>query len=275
MKRIPLILVLLLSLTACSLPFNKMLSSGEAPITSTREVPPLESTNTLKPEPSATPEPSPLPTETATPTKTASPTETRIPSATPSFTPIPTYAILRGEVNVARVSCRYGPGWMYLYLYGMREGVTQDVLGRTDSGTWVLTQSRGDNKSCWVKAEFLDLDGDVISLEVVYPDKFTIPPSNQNYKYPYDVAAVRTGDQVTITWKSEALRPGDEEDADMVIHIVETWTCVDGEVTFKPIGTNFSEVTVTDQSGCSTPSHGRIYFQDKHGFTGPSEIPWP
>ena len=275
MKRPPVILVLLLSLAACSLPFNRTFSRVEPSITPTRETPLLVSTDTRLPEPSATLEPSPLPTETLAPTQTASPTETTIPSATPSFTPIPTYAILRGEVNVARVSCRYGPGWMYLYLYGMREGVTQDVLGRTDSGTWVLTQSRGDNKSCWVKSEFLDLNGDVISLEVVYPDKYTIPPSNQDYVFPYDVAAVRSGDQVTITWKSEALRPGDEEDADMVIHIVETWTCVDGEVTFKPIGTNFSEVTVTDQPGCSAPSHGRIYFQDKHGFTGPSEIPWP
>ena len=275
MKRVPVILALLLSLAACSLPFNRALFRDAPPLAPTREVPPLESTNTRLPESSATPEPSPLPTGTPTPTITASPTETPIPSATPSFTPIPTYAILRGKVNVARVSCRYGPGWMYLYLYGMREGVTQDVIGRTDSGTWVLTQARGDDLSCWVKTEVLDLDGDVISVEVVYPDKFTIPPSNQNYVLPYDVAAVRSGDQVTITWKSEALRPGDEEDADMVIHIVETWTCVDGEVTFKPIGTNFSEVTVTDEPGCSSPSHGRIYFQDKHGFTGPSEIPWP
>lgn len=273
MKRFPVILVLLLSLSACGLPFNKILSRGEAAVTSTHQAPLLESTNTLTP--SATPEPSPLPTETATPTITASPTQTPIPSATPSFTPIPTYAILRGEVNVARLSCRYGPGWMYLYLYGMRAGVTQDVIGRTDSGTWVLTQARGDDKSCWVKAEFLDMNGDVMSLEVVYPDKFTIPPSNQVYVFPYDVAAFRSGDQVTITWKSEALHPGDEEDADMVIHIVETWTCVDGQVTFKPIGTNYSEVTVLDETDCSSPSHGRIYFQDKHGFTGPSEIPWP
>ena len=275
MKRITVILVLLLSLTACSLPFNSALSRVDPSITSTNAVLLLESTNTYIPEPSATLEPTPLPTETAAPTITTSPTETPVPSATPSFTPIPTYAILRGEVNVARLSCRYGPGWMYLYLYGMLQGVTQDVLGRTDSGTWVLTQSRGDDKSCWVKSEYLDMNGDVMSLEVVYPDKYTIPPSNQVYVFPYDVAAVRSGDQVTISWKSEALHPGDEEDADMVIHIVETWTCVDGEVTFKPIGTNFSEVTVTDQPGCSTPSHGRIYFQDKHGFTGPSEIPWP
>jgi hypothetical protein len=274
-KRFSMILVLLLTILACSLPVKKTPIKIDPPITSLSEVPLLESANTLLPEPSATLEPSPLPTETPASTKTPSPTETRIPPATPTFTPIPTYAILRGKVNVERVSCRYGPGWMYLYLYGMLQGVTQDVLGRTDTGTWVLTQSHGDNISCWVKTEFLDLSDDVMSLEVVYPDKYTIPPSNQNYSFPYDVAAVRSGSQVTISWKSEALRPGDEEDADMVIYIIETWTCTDGQVTFKPIGTSYTQVTVIDEAGCSTPSHGRIYFQDKHGFTGPSEIPWP
>ena len=164
---------------------------------------------------------------------------------------------------------------MYLYLYGMLEGATQDVHGRTDSGSWVLTQSRGDNKSCWVKAEFLDLTGDVMSLEVVYPDKYTIPQSNQRYILPYDVTAVRSGDEVTITWKSGALRPGDEENENMVIYIVETWTCINGLVAFKPIGTNYAKVTVIDEPGCDTASHGRIYFQEKHGYTGPSEIPWP
>ena len=275
MKRISVILVLLLTILACSLPVKKTPIKIDPPITSLSEAPLLESANTLLPEPSATLEPSPLPTETPTSTKTPSPTETRILSATPTFTPIPTYAILRGKVNVERVSCRYGPGWMYLYLYGMLQGVTQDVLGRTDTGTWVLTQSHGDNISCWVKTEFLDLSGDVMSLEVVYPDKYTIPPSNQNYILPYDVTAVRSSNQVTISWKSGALRPGDEEDANMVIYIIETWTCIDGQVTFKPIGTSYTQVTVIDEAGCNTPSHGRIYFQDKHGFTGPSEIPWP
>ena len=275
MKRISVILVLLLTILACNLSVKTTPTVVESPVTSTSETPLLDSTNTLLPMSSATLEPSSLPTETSAPTKTPTPTETRFPTATPTFTPIPTYAILRGKVNVERVSCRYGPGWMYLYLYGMLQGATQDVLGRTDTGTWVLTQSRGDNKSCWVKTEFLDLNGDEMSTEVVYPDKYTIPPSNQNYVFPYDVAAVRSGSQVTISWKSEALRPGDEEDANMVIYIIETWTCVNGQVTFKPIGTSYAQVTVTDDAGCNTPSHGRVYFQDKHGFTGPSEIPWP
>jgi hypothetical protein len=263
------LMLISLTLSACNLP---VATPAAAPATSTPQQPVPVSTATALPQVSATPNPptatlTPLPTETSLP----SPTST----ATPTSTPLPTYAILRGTVNVEKVSCRYGPGAMYLYLYGMVQGATQDVLGRTDTGAWVLTQAHGDNKSCWVKAEFLKLNGDVLSLEVVYPDKYSIPPSNQHYLLPYDVAAVRSGNQVVISWKSEALRPGDQEDENMVIYIIETWTCVNGQVTFKPIGTSLAQVTVTDEPGCSTPSHGRVYFQEKHGYTGPSEIPWP
>jgi hypothetical protein len=164
---------------------------------------------------------------------------------------------------------------MYLYLYGLLEGANQDVLGRTDTGKWLLTMSRGDNKRCWVKADLMQLNGDVMSLAVVYPEPYHIPPSNQGYQPPWDVVAVRKGDQVVISWKSEAMRPGDQEDENMVIYVVEVWTCQGGQVTFTPIGTSFAMVTVTDEPGCSEPSHGRVFFQEKHGYTGPTEIRWP
>jgi hypothetical protein len=232
--------------------------------------------NTIAPQPSPSAESSPTPTPLP-PTETLAPTETAtaIPTDTPTVTPVPTYAILRGKVTAERLSCRYGPGNMYLYLYGLIQGANQDVIGRTDSGSWVLTKSRGDSKSCWVKSEFISLNGDISSLEVVYPDKYNLPPSNQGYKYPWDVVAIRSGSQVTISWKSEALRPGDEEDANMVIYIVETWTCQSGQLTFTPIGTNLAQITVTDEPGCAQPSHGRVFFQEKHGYAGPSEITWP
>lgn len=218
---------------------------------------------------------------TATPTVAASPSPTQTITATPTITSTPTlaitptYAILRGQVNSEKLSCRYGPGPDYLYLYGLIQGANQDVIGRTDTGTWVLTRSRGDNKSCWVKTEFITLNGDVMSLEMVYPHKYTIPPSNQGYLVPWDVAAVRSGDKVTITWKSEARRPGDEESATSVLYMVETWVCQDGKVVFTPIGAHVPQVSVTDEAGCAEASHGRVYFVEKHGYTGPSEIPWP
>lgn len=214
----------------------------------------------------------PVLAETRTP---APPTETATATLELTPSPIPTYAILRGVVIPDKVSCRYGPGAMYLYLYGMVKGATQDVIGRTDTGSWVLTRSRGDNKSCWVKTEFLNLNGDVMSVEMVYPNQFTIPHTNQTYRAPWDVAAIRTDNQVTISWKSEPLRPGDEESATSVLYVVETWLCQNGELVFTPLGAYQAQVTVTDEAGCAQPSHGRVYFSEKHGYAGPSEIPWP
>jgi len=215
-------------------------------------------------------------------TKTPSPSSTITATLTETLTPtpVPTYAILRGTVNVERASCRYGPGAMYLYLYGLRQGANQDVIGRTDTGKWVLTRSRGDNKSCWVKASLMDIKGDVMSVEMVYPDKYHIPPSNQGYLSPWDVAAVRHGTQVVISWKSEALRPGDgegdEEGRESILYVVETWVCQDdGQPIFTPIGAYGPQVSVTDEPGCAEPSHGRVFFAEKHGYQGPSEIPWP
>ncbi len=224
--------------------------------------------------PTVTPPPAPTETPLPTPTPTLAPSATPIPTETPSPSPVPTYAILRGKINVERASCRYGPGPMYLYLYGLVQGATQDVIGRTDTGTWLLTQSRGDTKRCWVKADLLDLKGDVMSVEVVYPEKYSLPVSPY-YIAPWDVAATRNGDQVTLTWKSQALRAGDEESPNMTIYIVEVWTCENGQISFKPMGTSYAQVTVTDQPGCNEPSRGRVFFQEKHGFAGPADIPWP
>ena len=209
-----------------------------------------------------------IPTATLTPVPTASPVP-------PTLTPVPTYAILRGVVIPEKVSCRYGPGAMYLYLYGMVSGATQDIIGRTDTGKWVLTRSRGDNKACWVKSEFMDIKGDVMSVEMVYPDKFTLIQSNQGYRKPWNVAAVRKGDKVTISWESEPLRPGDEESATSVLYVVETWVCQAGQLVFTPLGAYDAQVTITDEAGCAQASHGRVYFSEKHGYAGPSEIPWP
>ncbi len=232
-------------------------------------------------QPSATATAAPSATSTAAFTPIASPTQspTPVPSASPTLT-LPTqppqqFAILRGVVLPDKVSCRYGPGAMYLYLYGLVKGATQDIIGRTEPAAWVLTRSRGDDKSCWVKAEFMDIKGDVKSVEMVYPDKYVLPPSNQGYRIPWDVVALREGSQVTVTWKSEARRAGDEESASSVLYVVETWVCQGGELIFLPIGAYIPQIKVIDEPGCTQPSHARVFFSEKHGYTGPSQVPWP
>ena len=282
------ILALCLWLGACSSP-------GAAVVSGTATSSPLQLallvTTTLLPTSTLTK--SPVPSENRTPVPAVVPTLT--PTYEPSSTVtlaltaslVPTYAILRGVVIPEKVSCRYGPGWMYLYLYGMVSGATQDVIGRTEPmmeqrsdrtwerTIWLLTRSRGDNKSCWVKSSFMELQGALQSLEVVYPDKYIIPHSNQGYRYPWNVVAVRKGNEVTISWESEAMRPGDEESATSVQYVVETWVCRDGQFYFSPIGAYSPQVTVIDEPGCSQASHGRVYFSEKHGYSGPTDIKWP
>jgi hypothetical protein len=80
---------------------------------------------------------------------------------------------------------------------------------------------------------------------------------------------------VLVQWIEIHLRAGDEEDQAMQHYIVEVWRCEGGVMQFEPIATNSSNVVFTDEPGCSEPSHGRIFVQEKHGFAGPAEIPWP
>jgi hypothetical protein len=78
-----------------------------------------------------------------------------------------------------------------------------------------------------------------------------------------------------VNWLEIPLRPGDEEDETMLHYIVEVWRCDAGQLTFDPLATNETSISFLDQAGCDQPSHGRIFVQEKHGFAGPAEIPWP
>ncbi len=225
-----------------------------------------------RPSPTTSHTPTASLTRTATLTLTPSLTPTASLTLTPSATATP--VILRGTVNVEKLSCRYGPGPMYLYLYGLVQGAVQEVIGRTDTGAWVLTRAKGSRTVCWVNAKYLTFNGDVMMLDVVYPDGYTLPVSPY-YSPPYNVRATRSGSTVTITWNAEPLRPGDEEHPNSPLFVVETWVCRDGQVVFTPIAAYQTIVTVTDEPGCAQPSHGRVFLAEKHGYAGPTEIPWP
>lgn len=231
-------------------------------------VPPTQSA-TLAPSLTA-----PSPTDTALPTAspTSLPSATPTPTATP--TSIPTYTVLIGEVNVDQLACRYGPGWPYLYFFGLLKGNRLEVIGRLDDANWIYVQAIGGNRPCWVKAEFMDIQGDVMSVEPIYPHKAKLPVSP--YYPPTTVlSATRQGDNVTVSWLDIPLRAGDEEDERMNHYIIEVWRCEAGQIKFEPLATNSLQISYVDERGCSEPSHGRIFVQEKHGFAGPAEIPWP
>jgi uncharacterized protein YraI len=249
-------ILFILILTAC-----QPASSSDvqpASVTETYSPPETIPSNTpFVPPPSSTPE--------ATQTFTPSPTETA------TATPLPLVESLEAIVAADLLSCRYGPGATYLYLYGLKKGARLKLIGRAEGNNWVYVDGR--NK-CWVNAKFIEINGDMKSLPNVYPDKVRLPVSPY-YPPTTGVLATRNGNSVEISWNDVPLRAGDEEDENMQHYIVEVWRCEGGQMIFESLGTNDLAVIVNDEPGCSQPSHGRVFVQEKHGFAGPSEIPWP
>jgi hypothetical protein len=261
--------LLILLLTACapastqtpsSIPLTEEFIQPETPPTEALTFTPLPPTETFTPLP---------PTETFTPIP---PTET----STPTETPTPAVESLQAQVTADLLSCRYGPGPEYLYLFAFRKTTKIRLLGKTaGASNWVLVQN--SPQKCWVNAKFLDISGDPQSLPVMYPDGYKLPVSPY-YSSPSAYSGERdpnNPDMVTLYWSEMTLRAGDEEDENMFIYIIEVWRCEGGQIIFDPLASNYPEVSFIDEAGCSSPSHGRVFFQEKHGYAGPSEFVWP
>ena len=269
MQRLSLVLMALVWMcSACNLPVS---AQPVANVTSTQTLRPADTiaplilapTYTLTIAPSATV----AFTETPSPTLTDTPTSTN--------TPLLTVTSLRAQVSADLLSCRYGPGAPYLYLYALRRTANIKLIGRAGYSHWVYVD--GKNK-CWVNANYLDVAGDINSLPDVYPSLVYLPITEyypKVYQTPAILSVVRKGNQITLEWSDVPLVPGDEEDAEMQHYIVEVWHCMNGQFIFEPLATNYLEMTFEDDAGCEIPSHGRVIVQEKHGFTPPAEIPWP
>ncbi|PWB51547.1 MAG: hypothetical protein C3F13_14015 [Anaerolineales bacterium] len=232
----------------------------------------LAPTDTLYPTFTSTIATTAQPSSTTTPSPTTtspSPSDTATATFTPIFTPTitPTYAILRGTVK-EQSNCRYGPGAAYLYKYGLYTGNTLDIIGRNETGSWILVQAIGGNNPCWLKATLMDIKGEVLSLA---PASLPLPQSPY-YGPLTGVASVRDGDRVTISWNSLDLRAGD--DSLQYPYLVEAWLCQGGDLVFLPVGSWETMLTVIDEPGCSEPSHARVYGVEKHGYTNWVTVPW-
>jgi len=248
-KNLPYLLIWILAISACG-----------------GEVPPASPS----PQPVSTSTSIPF-TETFTPSPTLTETSTPAPTETPTQTPIPTVESLDAKVIAEKLSCRYGPGALYLYLFAFNGTANIKLIGRTDANSWVWVD--GDNK-CWVHARFLEIDGDPQTLPIVYPGlKLPVSPY---YPGPSWAKATREGNSITVTWEEVAISPGKYESESMQQYLIEVWRCEAGEIIFETLGTNYPAIKVEDDElGCDIPSHGLVYVQEKHGFGGPVEIPWP
>lgn len=258
-----LILLLTLAMFGCNLS-----ATGQAPVSDSPEP---AATATSLPA-TATFTASPPPTETFTPLPTFTETSTPAPTATSTPTLMPTVDSLKAVVNAGKLSCRYGPGAEYLFLYGLRQTANIKLIGRTEGNNWVWVD--GENK-CWVNAKFLTIDGDPQMLPVVYPDTALLPVSPY-YPGPSWVNATRNGTQVQVSWEPVPISPGKFADANMKQYLLEVWRCEAGEIVFETLGTNLPFIVVpNDEAGCAVPSRARILLQEKHGYGGPLEVEWP
>jgi len=202
--------------------------------------------------------------ETVSPTTTYTPT----PSQSPTATITPTYTVLRGKI-LQQANCRYGPGAPYLYKYGVYPDTVLEIIGRTEAGTWVVVQAIGGNNPCWVKADLIDIRGDVMTVAPMYLEL----PRSPYYGAMTNISASREGNEVTIFWGGIQLRPGD--DSEQTPYLIEAWICSEGRLVFTPVGSYGFSASIMDENGCTENSHGRITAAEKHGYTAWVEIPWP
>lgn len=233
---------------------------------------------TLTPPPSATLTPSNTPTltPTLTPSFTASATLTPSETSTPSFTPTPTlqptYAVLRGFVNQEQVMCFYGPSNAYLFKYALIGGSRLEIIGYMADTGYIQVRAIGGTNPCWMNLKWMDVQGDILTVEPIDPLTITRPWS-PFYAGPTWVTASRSGSQVTVNWSPLVLRAGD--DSGQEPYLLETWVCRGGRLTFVPVGAYTPQATVLDEPGCDEPSYGRVYLVEKHGYTKYLNIPWP
>jgi hypothetical protein len=216
------------------------------------------------------------PTETATPTATTTPTRTATATPTgthtPTLTPEPTYVKLRGKVIIDQAVCHYGPGAPYLYKYGVYKGSNLEIIRRVELGNYIEIQAIGGNNACWVREDYLDIQGDLKDLQPVPADEVKLPMAPY-YGPLTGVSARRDGNDVTVFWHPLILRAGD--DSGQSPYVLEAWVCQEGQMVFKPVGTYQTAVKVTDEPGCDQPSRGRVTAAEKHGYTRLVEVPWP
>lgn len=220
-----------------------------------------------------------VPTETreiSTPTATFTPEPTFTPTVTLTATPVPVvYQTLKGIISNERSSCRYGPGTYYLDNETLRLAIKIEVLGRDVNSSWGYAQADGYAEPCWVDFKNIELDGGIDSLEPVYPGKVSLPLSFI-WSEPKNIYTVRTadGNTLNIYWDEYILPDGELESPQSPRFLLELWLCRNNELTFVPTFVWTNSASVVDEAGCSEASGGVIYLVEKHGYTGPVEIPW-
>jgi len=250
--------VLVLSMSACS-----PSPEEQAMMTATSQTATAQSwTRTYTYTPSFTP--------TYTPTFTSTITLTPTITNTPTITFTPTYSFPKVRVNVGALACRYGPGVAFLWAVDLRLGDTGVVWGRHANSVWLYVMMDSSPIPCWVHPYYLDIEGDITKM---MNQQVRLPMTNALYAAPTGVVARRDGDEVTITWDEVWMTLDDDRG-----YLLDVWVCQGGLLLWTPVSLDNqyqTSYTFIDEPGCSSPSGGKLYTVEKHGYPDPVNIPWP
>ena len=74
-----------------------------------------------------------------------------------------------GRVTASSMRVRSGPGTEYLMIAGVRFDAAVEITGRTADNTWLLSELG------WLFAEYVEVDGDLNSLPVLYEFNSGLP----------------------------------------------------------------------------------------------------
>jgi hypothetical protein len=147
-----------------------------------------------------------------------------------------------------------------------------EILRRIDPGNYIEVEAIRGNNPCWVRADYMKIDGDINNLQPVNPEDLHMPPSPY-YGPLTGVQAKRNGNEVTVTWNPLILKAGDS--SLQTPYIVEAFVCQYGKLAFIPAGSEQTSVKITDEPGCPFTSRARVIAAEKHGYTRPVTVPWP
>lgn len=265
----PIIAVILVGfLLSCKANFGiEKENDGYTTEITSQESIPVSGTKTFTLEPTQTITESPVPSIPSSSTITMTSTVT----TTPTITLTPTFAYPDVVVNVAAAHCRYGPSKAYLHAADLYEGDHGVVQGRFRYSDWLYVKWDKINYRCWVSPYVVDITGDISTIGYAEIGLERIPSTL--YDPPQNVRASREGDRVTITWDQVNMTVDDDRG-----YLIEAWVCQNGSYIWWTVSfpdqftTNY---TVIDEAGCHSPSSGKIFTVEKHGYTQPTEISWP
>jgi len=253
-----IVIILILFLSACTpTPAPATITATSAP-SATAIAPSATSTSTV--------------TFTATNSPTATITATATITLTPTITFTPTFDFPKVVVTETAAHCRYGPNKAYLHAADLYQGDRGEVRGRWYLNGWLWVRFDKLNYHCWVAPGAVEVTGDLNRVIVLNSIDLTRIGTNQ-YGPPQGLTTSRSGSQVTIAWNQMVMTVDKDRG-----YFIDMFVCQNGGLIWWPVSfpdqytTSYS---VTDDAGCSQPSHGVIYTVEKHGYSQPEAIPWP